>query len=124
MHAMSSHAHTLRTLALALPHTYEDAPWGFPVFKVGNNKMFACMFEAADCVQVTVKLTADERQVVDLLSWVRPARYLGRYGWITADVTDDATLAAALEWVRESYWLKAPAAYRDAAFEPYPSPPR
>jgi predicted DNA-binding protein (MmcQ/YjbR family) len=78
--------------------------------------MFACMFEAAECMEVTVKLSADERQVVDLLAWVRPARYLGRYGWITADVTDDATLASALEWVRESYWLKAPAAYRDAAF--------
>ena len=42
------------------------------------------------------------------------ARYVGRYGWITAEVTDEDSLDAALEWVRESYWLKAPAHLRKA----------
>jgi hypothetical protein len=31
-------------------------------------------------------------------------------------VTDEESLRAALEWLRESYWLKAPAAVRDAAW--------
>jgi hypothetical protein len=31
-----------------------------------------------------------------------------------------AELANALEWLRESYWLKAPAAIRDAALEDAP----
>jgi hypothetical protein len=47
---------------------------------------------------------------------VHRASPVGRYGWITVEVTDDDTLAAALEWVRESYWLKAPADVREAAF--------
>ena len=34
----------------------------------------------------------------------------------TACITDEESLQTALEWLRESYWLKAPAALRDAAF--------
>ena len=33
---------------------------------------------------------------------------MGRYGWVTAEVSDEETLESALEWLRESYWLKAP----------------
>ncbi len=53
---------------------------------------------------------------------MRLASYVGRYGWVTARVTDEASLANALEWLRESYWLKAPAAVHDAALED--APPR
>jgi hypothetical protein len=35
--------------------------------------------------------------------------------WVTAHITDVESLDAALEWLRESYWLRAPAAVRDAA---------
>jgi len=32
----------IRELALSFPETYEDHTWGdFPVFKVGDNKVFA-----------------------------------------------------------------------------------
>jgi hypothetical protein len=44
------------------------------------------------------------------------ARYVGRYGWITATVSDEETLEVGLEWLRESYWLKAPAGVREAAW--------
>ena len=115
MQPVSSFADRIRALALSLPRAYEDAPWGFPVFKVGNNKMFAWM--ATDGSSVTVKLTPEERQVAELLPFVSRARYVGRYGWVTAEVSDEETLAAALEWLRESYWLNAPADVRDAAFE-------
>ncbi|HXY80348.1 MAG TPA: MmcQ/YjbR family DNA-binding protein [Gaiellaceae bacterium] len=113
----SSAAHAIRELALSFPQTYEDAPWGFPVFKVGANKLFAMLIEDGDRLELTVKLTQEERQIVELLPWVRSASHIGRYGWVTATVTDVETLAAALEWLRESYWLKAPAAVREAAFE-------
>ena len=96
---MSSIADRFRALALSFPETREDSPWGHPVFKVGANK-----------------LTAEERQVALELPFVRVASYVGRYGWVTATVTDEETLEAALEWLRESYWLNAPAALRDAAF--------
>jgi len=47
---------------------------------------------------------------------VSVARYVGRYGWITATIEDADALETALEWLRESYYLKAPARLRDAAW--------
>jgi predicted DNA-binding protein (MmcQ/YjbR family) len=116
MQRVVTYARCVRTLSLSFPQTYEDAQSGFPAFKVGANTLFAWMTEEADRVDVTVKLTAEEREIAELLPWVRRAGQVGRYGWITVEVTDDDTLAAALEWVRESYWLKAPANMREAAF--------
>ena len=111
---MTELADRIRALALSFPRTYEDRPWGFPVFKVGDNKLFALMSE--DGHELTLKLTAEEREIALLLPWVRPASHIGRYGWVTASLADEEVLAAALEWVRESYWLKAPADVREAAF--------
>jgi predicted DNA-binding protein (MmcQ/YjbR family) len=106
---------TIRELALSLPETYEDAPWGFPVFKVADNRMFAWLQEDAP-VELTVKLSAEEREIAYLHPWVRSASHVGRYGWITATIEDGDALDTALEWLRESYYLKAPANLRDAAF--------
>jgi predicted DNA-binding protein (MmcQ/YjbR family) len=114
-------ADRIRELALSLPESYEDRPWGdFPVFKVAQNKVFGWLVETEDGFDLTVKLTAEEREIAQLLPWVRRAKYVGRYGWVTARVTDEETLEAALEWLRESYWLKAPAHCRDAAFADAP----
>jgi predicted DNA-binding protein (MmcQ/YjbR family) len=106
----------IREVALSLPEAYEDEPWGHPVFKVPENRMFASMSADDGAVHVTVKLTPEEREVALLLPYARTARYVGRYGWVTADVTDEESLATALEWLRESYWLRAPAHLRDAAW--------
>jgi predicted DNA-binding protein (MmcQ/YjbR family) len=108
-------AERLRQLALSLPETYEDEPWGHPVFKVGENRMFASMSVEDDAVYLTVKLTAEEREIAQLLPYVSRARYVGRYGWVTAEVADEESLDSALEWLRESYWLKAPAHLKAAA---------
>jgi predicted DNA-binding protein (MmcQ/YjbR family) len=105
----------IRELALALPETYEDAPWGFPVFKVADNRMFAWLHEG-EPVELTLKLSAEEREIAFLHPWVRTASHVGRYGWVTATVEDADALDTALEWLRESYYLKAPARLRDAAF--------
>ena len=110
----SAFAERIRKLALSLPESYEDEPWGHPVFKVADNRMFALMALEDDAVRLTVKLTAEEREIAGLLPYVRPARYVGRYGWVTADITDEESLEAALEWLRESYWLRAPAPLRRA----------
>jgi predicted DNA-binding protein (MmcQ/YjbR family) len=106
----------IRALALSFPEAYEDEPWGHPVFKVGANRMFAGMSRDADPLTLTIKLTAEEREVASLLPYVSRARYVGRYGWVTVAVSDGESLDAALEWLRESYWLKAPAELREAAF--------
>ena len=112
---MGNAAHRIRTLALSFPEAYEDHPWGdFPVFKVADNKVFGWMSEDEDGVHLTLKLTKEEPEIAFLLPFVSVARYVGRYGWITARVTDDESLDAALEWLRESYWLKAPKRLRGA----------
>jgi predicted DNA-binding protein (MmcQ/YjbR family) len=115
-------ADRIRELALSFPEAYEDEPWGNPVFKVAAGRpregsrsrdpMFASMAVEAGTVQLTIKLTPEEREIAELLPFVRKARYVGRYGWVTAEVTDEESLAAALEWLRESYWLKAPGELR------------
>jgi predicted DNA-binding protein (MmcQ/YjbR family) len=108
-------AKTIRELALSLPEAYEDEPWGFPVFKVADNRLFAMLVEN-DPVELTVKLSTEEREIAHLHPWVRTASYVGRYGWITATIEDADALETALEWLRESYYLKAPTKLRDAAF--------
>jgi predicted DNA-binding protein (MmcQ/YjbR family) len=108
-------AEQIRRLALSFPETYEDEPWGEPVFKVGANRMFALMGVDGAHVRLTLKLTPEEREIAMLLPFVARARYLGRYGWVTATVSDDESLEAALEWLRESYWLRAPEELRHAA---------
>ena len=107
-------ADRIRELALSFPEVHEDEPWGHPVFKVRPNRMFAGMSVQRSAVYLTVKLTPEERQIAELLPFVTKARYVGRYGWVTAEVTDEESLSAALEWLRESYWLKAPRELRAA----------
>ena len=110
---LTKYADRIRKLALSFPETYEDEPWGHPVFKVADNRMFAALSSEAP-VSLTVKLTREEREIALLLPYVGVARYVGRYGWVTAEVTDEESCEAALEWLRESYWLKAPARLRSA----------
>jgi predicted DNA-binding protein (MmcQ/YjbR family) len=114
---MMSNPDRIRALALSLPSTYEDSPWGFPVFKVGDNKLFAMMPDRDGECELTIKLTDDERDVALQLPYVRRASYVGRYGWVTVRVSDEESMQSALEWLRESYWLKAPKQLRDAAFD-------
>jgi predicted DNA-binding protein (MmcQ/YjbR family) len=109
-----SYGQRIRELALSWPEAYEDRPWGDPVFKVGDNKMFAAMSDGDGAVSLTMKLTPEEREIALHLPYVGVARYVGRYGWVTAEVTDEESLSNALEWLRESYWLKAPARLRSA----------
>ena len=115
--SLDAYAEQIRELALSLPESYEDAPWGFPVFKLRGNRMFAWMIVRETEVEVTVKLTREEREIAHLLPYVSIARYVGRYGWVSARVTDDESLEAALEWIRESWWLKAPAHLKSAVEE-------
>jgi predicted DNA-binding protein (MmcQ/YjbR family) len=105
----------IKGLALGFPQAYEDRPWGdFPVFKVGDNKVFGWMVTRDGSVDVTIKLTLEEREIAHLLPYVRTASHVGRYGWITAAVTDEESLEAACEWLRESYWLKCPSELKAA----------
>jgi predicted DNA-binding protein (MmcQ/YjbR family) len=108
----------VRKLALTFPTTREDHPFGpeSHVFKVGGgSRMFAIMSDGPP-MRVTLKLTKEEREIALTLPFVSEAKYVGRYGWVTATVEDEDGLDAALEWVRESYWMRAPEELREAAW--------
>jgi predicted DNA-binding protein (MmcQ/YjbR family) len=108
----------VRDLGLGFPEAHEDHPFGpaAHVLKVGPKSMFAILSDGPPAT-VTVKLTREEREVALELPYVSEARYVGRYGWVTASIEDQFALDAVLEWVRESYWLKAPADHREAAWQ-------
>jgi predicted DNA-binding protein (MmcQ/YjbR family) len=117
---MSSSGHTkaIRSLALSFPEAREDHPFGpeAHVFKVGGgSRMFAIMGDGPP-VRVTLKLTKEEREIALTLPFVSEAKYVGRYGWVTATLEDADGLEATLEWVRESYWMRAPEALRESAW--------
>ena len=97
----------VRRHALTLPEAYEDRPWGHPVFKLPPNKVFVFMSEGEEPVRVTVKLDAEEREAALTQPFIGVAKYVGRYGWVTVDVIDDDALTMVLDWVAESWWLKA-----------------
>jgi predicted DNA-binding protein (MmcQ/YjbR family) len=102
----------IRAHAMTLPGAYEDRPWGHPVFKLPPNRVFVFMSEAQDPVKVTVKLDAEEREAALTQPFIAVAKYVGRYGWVTVDVVDGDVLTMVLDWVAESWWLKASAAQR------------
>jgi predicted DNA-binding protein (MmcQ/YjbR family) len=118
MASTRSQADPIRALALSFPSAREDHPFGpeAHVFKVGGGSTMFAILGHGPPVTVTMKLTREEREIALTLPFVSEARYVGRYGWVTATVTDEHELEAALEWVRESYWLKAPADLREAAW--------
>jgi predicted DNA-binding protein (MmcQ/YjbR family) len=111
-------AEAVRQLALSFPQAREDHPLGPQphVFKVGGGSTMFAMLGDGPPVTLTMKLTREERQVALEMPYVSEARYVGRYGWVTARIEDDHCLDAALEWMRESYWLKAPSEVREAAW--------
>jgi predicted DNA-binding protein (MmcQ/YjbR family) len=114
----TSHTKAVRSLALSFPEAREDHPFGpeAHVFKVGGgSRMFAIMGDGPP-VRVTLKLTKEEREIALTRPFVSEAKYVGRYGWVTVTVEDADCLQAALEWVRESYWMRAPEALRESAW--------
>jgi predicted DNA-binding protein (MmcQ/YjbR family) len=112
------HADRIRRLALSFPQTREDHPFGpdTHVFKVGGGSRMFVMMGHGPPVRVSLKLTREEREIALRLPYVSQAKYVGRYGWVTAEVVDSDALEATLEWVRESYWVRAPEQCREAAW--------
>jgi hypothetical protein len=69
---MTSVSDRIRARALSLPSTDEDEPWGFPVFKVADNKLFAMMTHREHECEPTVEQT-DEERIVAVHLRLRPA---------------------------------------------------
>jgi predicted DNA-binding protein (MmcQ/YjbR family) len=101
-----SHLERLKSFGLGLDGAWEDHPWGpeSTVLKTAAGKMFVvCSEDEAGTVSATVKLTPDEGGAALSLPFVGVAKYVGRYGWVTAHVSNEPELDITLGWVRRSH---------------------
>jgi predicted DNA-binding protein (MmcQ/YjbR family) len=97
----------VRAIAMAFPEAEEIVTWEVDItFRVGK-RIFAMGGEGSD--HVSIKATpATQADLIDLdPQTFRPAAYVGRYGWVTADLSRiDETLLRTL--ITEAWRLTAP----------------
>lgn len=94
---------SLRKKCVAKPGATEDEPWpSDKVWKV-HGKMFAIY--GTENGHASMKSTLDKQAVLIQLPHVSVASYVGRYGWVTVEVTDEESLELALDLIDESYEL-------------------
>jgi predicted DNA-binding protein (MmcQ/YjbR family) len=100
----------LRTVALGLPQTHEEFPWGERALKV-RKKVFLFLHYDVERLSLSVKLPASHGAAL-MFSFATPTGYgLGRAGWVTARFEKSARPPVRLltEWLVESYRAVAPA---------------
>jgi predicted DNA-binding protein (MmcQ/YjbR family) len=90
----------IRAYCLSKESSVEEYPWGDVVWKV-SGKMFAAGSEGQN--SVTVKSTLDEQAVLVQHPAIEAAAYVGRFGWVTIHISDEATLKLAQHLIDGSY---------------------
>ena len=99
----SGFAREVQAACLALPEAWEDYPWGDIVWKAGA-KMFAATGPQLP-VTVTVKATPEDADVLTQLPHISRAKYVGKYGWVSVLVEDEASLHHVKDLIAASYEL-------------------
>jgi len=105
---VSARLERLRRTALALPETTEEVAWeDHPTFRV-RNKIFVITGFTAE--SITVKATPEDQEaLVATHPRISVAAYVGRYGWVSMDLTGKGLDWALVEdLVVDSYRLVAP----------------
>ena len=90
-----------RSLWLSWPDAWEDHPWGETVFKVGK-KIFVFLGED-ETPAVTFRPPDEDLEEALALPGTRPSSYIGRYGWVTAELTEASVFPLLDEWIACSY---------------------
>ena len=98
------YAALMQQYCLGFEGAFEDYPWGDIVYKVGK-KMFATLHGEAAGISTTVKALPDDAAFLIDLPHIERAPYIGRYGWVTVRITDEATLDHARDLIAVSYEL-------------------
>src|SRR5262245_26101823 len=95
----------LREVCLSRPGAWEDYPWGETVYKAGK-KIFASFHqpEGGD-LRVGLKATLEDQAALVLMPGIERAAYIGRHGWITATVSDEASFELVRDLTLASYAL-------------------
>lgn len=99
----SPFAADLKRYCLDLPDAWEDYPWGDIVYKVGS-KMFAATGPDLP-LTVTVKAQPEDAEELIEFPHISTAPYIGRHGWVSVVIEDEAALDQALALVHMSYDL-------------------
>jgi predicted DNA-binding protein (MmcQ/YjbR family) len=92
---------------LSKPEAFEDHPWGDTVFKVGSKGKIFC-FCGTETPVISVKSTLEKQAALIQHPDIGIAAYVGRYGWVTVQMRDEATFQLAFELIDESYDLVNP----------------
>ena len=98
------YAEDIRAYCLDLANAWEDYPWGDIVYKVGP-KMFASLGGDDGTTSVTVKAAPEDAEILIQSPHIDVAPYVGRYGWVTVSVRDEAILDQVLALISMSYDL-------------------
>ena len=90
----------LRAHCMGFDGAVEERPWEHMGWKVGG-KLFAIGGEGSNVL--TVKSTLDQQAALVELPFVERAAYVGRFGWVTLTIRDEAELDLARRLIDESY---------------------
>jgi len=97
----------VRAIAMALPEVEEILTWETDVTFRVRRKMFVVGADGSDSVSIKATPTMQADLIDQDPETFRPAAYVGRYGWVTANLAriDDGQLRALLT---EAWRMTAP----------------
>lgn len=84
----------------------EEYPWNDVVYKL-KGKVFVFTSGDRSPIIVSAKPEPEVREALLQQPGVSVAAYVGRFGWLTVAVTDEATLELAQDMIAQSYGLIA-----------------
>ncbi len=85
---------------MSMEGAVEEYPWGHVAWKV-RGKLFA--IGTASEGRVTVRSTLEKQAALIMHPNIEVASHVGRFGWVTIEISDRETLDLTLSLIDESY---------------------